>query len=469
MDCNLRSGEINLATETLDMNKPLATQPSPTISQRLADYIHDEQPERIDTAAIARAKHLIVYHVGLAFRALKASETDSQQAISVARELSENCGSSTIIGTPYKATLVDAALANCTLMRSFGLDDVIFPAGIHPGLVTLPVALSIAERERSSGAELLTAIVVAYEVLGKFGKWTWSADTPRRATMPFGTFGSIAAASRLLRLTREQTANALGYAAHTAMGLAEGDAGPITHYYSMVCRNGITGAYLAKAGGWSSPTVLEGRFGFLESFLGDAQVDVDQLIDSLGHDYVVLDSCEKRYPGTALNQVPIELLRGLITQHRLTPADIAEIHIDYPSERRNFQAGHSTGPFLKRINAGSSIAFQLSMLLLDGELRPERNDELTNPEILDLVRKFQFKFVQGKPIRYARLEVRTNTGPRLVAEGDDFRYPPEDPAVIMERDAGEFLSRAKIARFLELLESLEQVEDASELVKCLVR
>lgn len=439
-----------------------------TFSQRLAAYIHSASLKDIDSAAIARAKHVIVYHVGHAMRGIRACEADSMQAIGIARELSESLGSSSIIGTPYKTTIVDAAFANCTLMRSFAMDDVLFPAGIHPGLVILPVALSVAERARPSGAELLTAIVVAYEVLGKFGCWTWSLDIPRRATMPFGTFGSVVAAGRLLRLTREQLTNVLGYAAHTAMGLAEGDEGPISHYYSMVCRNGITGAYIAKANGSSSRTVLEGRFGFIESFLGTSRIDVDELMSSFGHDYAIMGSCEKRYPGTALNQVPIELMRALVQELGITAPDIESVHIELPIERKNFAAGHATGPFTTRTSAASSVAFQLALLLLDGELKQSRYDDFANPEIFEFTRKCKVDYVQGKFIRYAKLDVRTLAGRHFVREGEDFLFPPEEARAIMEREATGVLPSDKIARFLDLLENLEHVEDASQLVKCLI-
>jgi 2-methylcitrate dehydratase PrpD len=446
----------------------VAARAQATLNQRLAAYICEEQFQRIDPAAIARAKHVIAYHVGMACRGLRYGDPDSQQAIRVARELSEHGGTSRIICTPHRATLVDAALANSTLMRSFAQDDVIFPAGIHPGLVTIPVALGLAERLHTSGAALLTAIVIGYEILGKFGTWTWSVENPRRATMPFGSFGAIATAAPLLKLTQRQTAHALGYAAHTAMGVAEGDAGPITHFYGMVCRNGITGAYLAQAGGESSPCVLEGRFGFLESFVGSAAVDADVLLRSLGRDYVILDSCEKRYPGTALNQVPIELMRGLVAEHRLTAADIVAVHIDVPIERRNFATSHSTGPFTHRIHATASAAFQLAIMVLDGELNPARYDELANPDILALARKMHFEFVTGKPIRYCRLTVHTNAGQVLVREGDHFSFELEDDRVIMEREARGVLPPEKVERFAELLQNLEKLDDAAMLVACLV-
>jgi 2-methylcitrate dehydratase PrpD len=439
-----------------------------TYSQRLARYIQSARFKDIDAAAVERTKHVIAYHVALACRGIREHEPDSQQALGVVRELNEGQGSSTLIGLPYRAPLADAAFVNCTLMRSFGLDDVIFPAGIHPGLVTVPVALTLGERLHSSGAEVLNAIVIGYEILAKFGKWTWSAETPRRATMPFGAFGAVTVAARLLGLTEEQTSVALGYAAHTAMGVAEGDAGPITHFYSMVCRNGIMGAYLARDGAWASPTTLEGRFGFIETFLGDTRVDIEELIASLGRNYAIMTSHEKRYPGTALNHVPIELMRTLVHQQRLRAADVAEIRIELPSERRNFAASHSTGPFPQRINAVASLPFQLGMLLLDGDLVYSRYGELTNPTLLGIARKCRCEFLEGRSIRYARLRVRTVDGREFVTEGERFSYEPEPAHVMLERDATGVLPPQQIENFLALLARLEHLEDVGELLHSLV-
>ena len=111
-------------------------QPAPdagSITERFAAYICGERIDKIDNAAIQRTKQILTYHIGLALRAINASEQDSLQAVAIARELSEDCGSSTLIGHRGKTTLVDAAFANCTMMRAQGLDDVIFPAGIHAG------------------------------------------------------------------------------------------------------------------------------------------------------------------------------------------------------------------------------------------------------------------------------------------------------------------------------------------------
>ena len=293
-----------------------------TLTQQFARYICNERFGRIDSAAVTRTRQIIAYHIGLACRAVGEGHPEAGRAVAIARELSEDRGSATVIGHGHKVSLVDAVFANCSLMRARGLDDVIFPAGIHAGLVTLPVALGIGERTHASGADLITAVVTGYEVMGKFGRFTWATDPPRRPTQPFGPFGSIATAAKLLGLDREQTVVALAYAAHTAMGLAEHDLGPVSHWYSLICRNAVTSAYTARKGAWGSPTVIEGRYGFADAFLGCADIDSDAIAASLGRGYAVMESCEKRYPGTALNQVPIELMRSLAIDEGLHAGDV---------------------------------------------------------------------------------------------------------------------------------------------------
>jgi hypothetical protein len=113
------------------------------------------------------------------------------------------------------------------------------------------------------------------------------------------------------------------------------------------------------------------------------------------------------------------------------------------------------------------VTFHVAIVLLDTETRWERFNEIDNPEILGLIDKIDVQFVDGKPIRYARVEVRTKDGKSYVAEGDEYYHPPEPVAKILEREAGGILPKSKIARFSVLYERLEQLDDVSEMVKCL--
>lgn len=436
-----------------------------TASQQLAEYVCRLDFADIPRAAIDQAKDHLVHHLGLAFSGYFREE--ARQAVRIAHRLSGSAGDTTIIGERAKARALDSAFANCTMMRALGLDDVLFPAGVHAGLVTLPVALAIGEQEKRSGREVLTAIVLGYDLIGKLGNlvWAWSAPAPRRPTIPFGPFGSVAVAARLLGLTPEQASHAIGYAAHSAMGLAEGAL--TTHYYSLVARNGILGALLAQAGGQTAPTVLEGRFGFFRTFFGDVPADLQVAIDSLGHEFEIMNAVTKRYPGTALNIVPIQLLLEMVGAYGLTADNVAEIKVYLPRERENFAEGHAGGPFTSRTIATSSLPFALAVILLDGALNPQRYEQFDDPRILAITRKVQVCLESGRTIRYARLEITTNDRRRYWREADSYRFPRQEWSDWLRQDGRRLLPEAKLTRLARLVAELEAVEDVSALTACL--
>ena len=438
-----------------------------TLTQRIADYVCGEEFERLDPAVVQRSKQILTYHIGLACRATREKHPDAIKAVTIAQDLSGNCGNATLIGYAQRVTLVEAVFANCSMMRALGLDDVIFPAGIHSGLMTVPVALGVGERHQVSGADLITAVVAGYEVMGKVGQFSWAFDPPRRPTQLFGPFGSITTAAKLLGLDHEQTIVALAYAAHTAMGLAENDLGPVSHWYSLICRNAIIGAYSSRAGAWGSPTVIEGRYGFADAFLGGREIDVDAVVDQLGDDYMVMNSCEKRYPGTTLNQIPIELMRKLVIDDGIRADDVARVRITFPEERRQFSAGHELGPIANSGLAASSFAFQCAMLLLDGKQDPARYEDFRDPAILDVLDRMAVDFVPDKPVRYTRIELETTSGERFVKEGDDFQFSPDQTRLVLERDGAGVLPDKNIERAIELLDDFENVADVRELTTVL--
>jgi 2-methylcitrate dehydratase PrpD len=436
-----------------------------TLSQRLADYVCSLQFEDIAPQAIEKVKDHLINHLGLAYAG--RSTADGKQAVDIARRLAHGVGDTTIIGEAFKAPALDSAFANCTLMRADnGQDDVLFPAGVHAGLVTLPVALALGEQQHSSGKDVLTAIVVGYDAIGKLGNvtWAWEAGAPRRPTIPFGPFGSVAVAAHLLRLSQEQTTHAIGYAAHSAMGLAEG--GLTTHYYSLVARNGIMGALLAGAGGQTALTVLEGKFGFYRSFFGQVPANLEDSLNTFGKYFEIMNATTKRYPGTALNIVPVQLAIAMRREYALAVDDITNFRVYLPRERRNFSEGHAPPPFTSRTSAASSALFNLAIVLLDGTIDSSRYAQFDSPEILDIARRGEAILEEGHPIRYARLEIMTRSGERYVRESDNHVFPREGWLEWLTRHADGQLPRDRLARLEQLVANLEAVDDVSELLAC---
>src|SRR5690606_6340177 len=96
-------------------------------------------------------------------------------------------------------------------------------------------------------------------------------------TATCNVFGAAIAAGYLLDLDRAQLANALGIAGSMAGGLYE-----FRHEGSMLmafhggwpAQNGVTAAYLARAGFTGPSTVLEGPEGFFRAFADDIRPEL---------------------------------------------------------------------------------------------------------------------------------------------------------------------------------------------------
>jgi 2-methylcitrate dehydratase PrpD len=437
-----------------------------TLADRLGAYYARQSYAALSPDVAAKAIEQITYMLMLALKGHRNAE-EAGQAMRLAQRLSPGGGPATIIGTALRAQPIDAAFANATLMRAHEIDDVMFPVGVHTGLVTTPGALAVAERDHRSGAHLIAAVVAGYSVIGKLGNDTaaWAAAQPRRPTIPFGAFGGAVACGLLLGLDAPRLAHAIRYAAQFAMGLAEGS--EWLHYYSVVARNGMFAALLGEAGGRVSGTVLEGRYGFFETFFGAVPPSVETIDLNGAAPSEILGTTTKRYPGTGLNIVGIELMRALVRKEHIGAKDVERIDIALPVERQNFTVGHTLGPF-QRWRACSSLPFQMAMVIVDGgETKFERYYEPENPDILRVVSAMHITFEHGHADeRYARFELLTKDGRRFRREGETHEFAPLDLAAEIVTAGAGLVAEKKLVRATELLARLDALGDVGELTEC---
>jgi len=105
-------------------------------------------------------------------------------------------GSCWVIGTGRRAAALDAALLNGTAGTWLELDEGNLFAKGHPGIQVVPAAIAAAQERGSSGADLLAAVAMGYEVSSRISR---AADV-RLAIHPHGTYGVIGAAIAVARL-----------------------------------------------------------------------------------------------------------------------------------------------------------------------------------------------------------------------------------------------------------------------------
>jgi 2-methylcitrate dehydratase PrpD len=109
-----------------------------------------------------------------------------------------------------------AAFANGMLANVLDFDDGHRLTKGHPGAVVIPAALAVAQFVDASVSELLTAVVIGYEVAIRAGIALHARDPTYHASGAWGGVGAAAAAARLIGLDQPRTLAALGLAEYHA-------------------------------------------------------------------------------------------------------------------------------------------------------------------------------------------------------------------------------------------------------------
>lgn len=250
-----------------------------TVTERIVATLNRRAPAARRPEAMALARYFTLDLLGAL---LAGHGTDTGRKFQAyAAGLPE--GVSPLIGLGRSGSVESAAFVNGALAHIVEMDDVARQAIIHPGTVVIPAAMAVAAEVRSTGPDLLAAIIAGYEVAMLVGE----AVGPEHYyhfhnTATCGVFGAATAAGWLLRLTPEQQVWALGNAGTQAFGLwqfnAEGALSKPLHS-GRAAANGVLAALLARQGISGATRILEGERGF---FAGLApKGDLDRLTRAL--------------------------------------------------------------------------------------------------------------------------------------------------------------------------------------------
>src|ERR1700753_780666 len=130
------------------------------LARRLADYALQLRYEDLDPATIERVRIHLIDSLGCGIAAL------NEGPVRICREMAlPVTGPSTVIGTNSRSTAELAAFANGAAIRFLDFNDTYASKffAVHPSDNIAP-CLAVAEAEHASAKELITAIVIAYEV-----------------------------------------------------------------------------------------------------------------------------------------------------------------------------------------------------------------------------------------------------------------------------------------------------------------
>lgn len=366
-----------------------------------------------------------------------------------------------------------AAFGNGVLGHSIIRDDMHVASGSHIGVLILPAAIALAERDDLPGRALLAGIVAGYEMAGRLGTAVRGSGAFNRHFRPsgiVGAFGAAAAACAASQLDEDRTVHALGFGANFACGLNEwawSGGQELFAHAGMAAQSGLNAFDLACSGMQSSETILEGADGVFAAY-GCGSDAARIFASSLSEDYCILGVRHKPNAGCNFIQTPIAA--ALEAAKRLnSPNKIDEIVIRTFGEAQCYPGCDYTGPFTSLQQSKMSLQYGVSAALLWGRVDENAYARLADPVLNALVSRCRIEldagFAEAFPARQgAAIDVRLHDGSRTVATLDD--VPWLDDTAVEARflaEMADYAGAAAANRILEAAHGLNDLESSRDL------
>lgn len=439
----------------------------------MADFAANLKFESLPREVVEQSKLCLLDWLGAALAG--SLEPPSRIVASIVRDMGGR-GESTVIGTDIKAPSVNASLANGVAGHAVELDDINEESIVHPAAPVMPAALAIAERDGLSGRDLLTAIVVGYEVENRIGR----AMNPSHyrywhATGTCGTFGAAAAAGRLLGLDGEGMARAFGIAATQAAGLIEAF-GTMSKPLNpgKAAMNGVIAALLAQRGFTAPGSILEAERGYFRA--ASAESDPGKIAEGLGEGYQIMGTIFKRHASCGHSHAAIDAVLDIMERYGVGAEDVEEVVVrTYPIAVEVI--GGNYAPKTPS-EAKFSLPYCIAVALIHGRasLQEFSADMLADPRVRELSGKVKVcvdpEFANVR-LGSAKVELITKDGRVHSSRVDAPKGYPRNPMTRAELEA-KFESLASlvltgervegIIRAVGSLEGMDCVRELSELL-----
>ena len=415
--------------------------PADPLAARLAAYAEQLRYDDLDPATIERVKSHVIDTLGCGIAAF------DEGPVRICRNVALGAGSgvSTVIGTNQRTTPDLASFANGAAFRYYDLNDAYVgrTAG-HPS-DNIAACLAVAESERASAAELITAIVLAYEVncrlIDAFDLSTRGWDAAVVFTLP----AVALAAGKLMKLPAGGLTQAINLAINDHIPMGQTRAQTLSDWKGLADaeagRNAVFAAMLARGGVTGPAPIFEGQKGFFELVSGPANVDVGAF-GGRKFPFRIHQCGMKAYPAVIFAQTAIAAAIAIAKEvgdlDRVAAIEIATTGRGYQ------QAGSDPKKWApdNRDTADHSLPYITARAMFDGDITndsyaPER---LHDQRILAFMRKIT---VKADP---ALAPLRGNAPPtRITATLDDGRRISRQ-ADNMPGFAGQPISRVDVER-----------------------
>ena len=317
-----------------------------------------------------------------------------------------------------------AALANGMTIDALDIHDGHKLTKGHPGAGIVPALFATLDLrgEKITGQELLTSLVVGYEVALRAGIALHSSAKDYHSSGAWNALGCAAVTSRRLRLDSAQTRHALGIAEYH---------GP----RSQIMRVVDFPTMIKDGAGWGAMAGVSAALLAGNGFSGAPAITVEQapsdvFWQDLSQHWTILDVYFKPFGVCYWAQPAIVAALALQAQHAIQPQDIRHIQV------QTFEAAtHLTCRAPQNTDqAQYSLPFPVAAALVHGHLGPAELDGpgLADPSVLQLANRVEVledpALTSRFPAqRFARVEITTTAGTIYRSDERTARWEPSAP------------------------------------------
>lgn len=279
------------------------------LTQELVNFVTQTKFNDLPGDVVHETKRILLDSIGCAIGSTRMER--GKICIELAKRLG-GLSESTILGTAVKVSSINAAFANGELISALDYDALY---GTHIPPFVIPAPLAVAETISASGKDLILSVVLGQEIARRLQMATSRTyapieSGPEKGRITFAPvsghstagFGAAVGAGKILNLSPEKMANAIGiagYAAPPSTFRKWTDTVPcrMTKYGppGFAAEVGVRSALLADMGYYGDTNIFEGEHCYWR-FTGFQEWNKDIVVADIGSKWKCLEVSYKRYP-----------------------------------------------------------------------------------------------------------------------------------------------------------------------------
>lgn len=440
------------------------------VTRQLADFVLGTDISALRPATVHAAERLILDTLACTIGSL---HTEQGRLMSEFKRDQGGKPESTLIGSPVKVPASSAAYAHAQMANVLDADETF--NWTHSACASVMSTLAVAERVGATGAQLIAAVAVAFEVGTRiaFSLPVYRIDEAghlgRRGAVGFSwaAYGAAAGAGKLLGLDAGRLAQAFGIA-HVSMpphGTAtafRGQSQPWYKYgmYAAIAEAGVNAALLADRGFAGESRIFDEGTEFFRSMNAENS-DRRAILAGLGQEWGVERTALKPWPFCRYTHSSLDAFAKLVDEHSFKPDEIDAITVTVPPYNFIEMIASST-EVTEKLKIMTSLPYALSMIAHRVPAGPKWWDDQVfgDPAVHDLARRVHAEVDESLNERFladlkAGRQMSSSKTPqrvRVSARSQEFEVAadralgdPTDPATAWSDDA----VRAKVVEYTD--------------------